>query len=872
MEIITSHTNTDLDGLGAMTAAQILYPRARLVFPGTLGAAVTDFMSLHKNHLRIAVPREISLDRVTRLVVVDTQDPERLGALKGILVNPRLDIHLYDHHPKGAGDLRGSREVIEPLGSASALMTRLLREAGAGVSPFEATVIALGVYSDTGSLLYPGTTPKDAAAVAWLMEQGANLRVISEFCQRNLSSEQQAILTQLVSSARWHEVRGLKVRISRASTQEYVGGLAMISHRLRELDPADCQFLLVQMDDRVHLLGRSEGPALNVSKILEAFGGGGHPQSAAAVVKGAGLDEIESRVVEALDREAGQAVRAVDIMVFPVKTISAEMSVADAEALMLRHGHSGLPVVDGGMRLCGVISRRDVEKAIRHGLGHAPVKAYMSRKMLTASPEATVEDIQRLMVERDIGRVPIVQGDLLVGIVTRTDLLRVLYGENFPRWHRTLHAGELLPNRRDLTPLLERVPAEVRSVLAGAGEVAGKLSMPCYVVGGFVRDLLLGHPNLDLDLVVEGNGQGFARSLKVELGGELHEHPEFQTAHLTVPGLRVDVATARREYYEYAAALPVVEGATLREDLYRRDFTINAMAAELRQGGRLELIDFFGGEADLNKGLLRVLHNLSYVEDPTRILRGVRFEARYGFVMEEETLGFCLQAIGDGMLDRVSQERLREELIMILSEPNAPEGCRRLAGLGVLSALFPGLAAGNQDLDVLLEIRKLLSAGIVPGFRNAVSPWLAYAAGLLHRAGAADVEKLVNRLRLPRGPARSLSLVLENWRAAMDCLGAGNVKPSGVCACLQDMPPEGLALIWARATDGPVRRRVEDFWTRFRRIRPAITGRDLVRAGYRPGPKIGEALKRVTAAKLDGLVDGREAELRLAQQYLEDGR
>lgn len=878
VEIITSHTNTDLDGLGAMTAAQILYPRARLVFPGTPGSAVTDFMSLHKNHLRIASPRDISLDRVTRLIVVDTQDRERLGALKGVLRNPGLDIHVYDHHPRGSGDLGGTLQVIEPLGSTSALLTRRLREDGARISPFEATVIALGIYSDTGSLLYPGTTPEDVAAVAWLLEQGANLRVISEFCQRNLSPEQQSILTQLVSSGRWHDVRGIKVRISRASTPEYVGGLAMISHRLRELDPADCQFLVVEMGDRVHLLGRSEVAGVNVSKILEEFGGGGHPEAAAAVVKGAIPDEIEGRLIKAIDREAGQAVRAVDIMVSPVKTISKDMSVADAEALMLRYGHSGLPVVDQEMKLCGVISRRDAEKAVRHGLGHAPVRAYMSRKTVTARPEATVDEIQRIMVERDIGRVPIVDGDLLIGIVTRTDLLRVLYGENFPRWHRTLHSGELSPNRRDLTHLLERVPAGVRSALAGAGEVARRLSTPCYAVGGFVRDLLLGYPNLDLDLVVEGDGLEFARALKDELGGELQEHLEFGTANLVILGgsaagnLQVDVATARREYYEYAAALPVVEGATLREDLYRRDFTINAMAAELRPGGGLELIDFFGGEADLKKGLVRVLHNLSYVEDPTRILRGVRFEARYGFVMEEETLGFCLRAVGDGMLDRVSQERLREELILILSEPNAPEGCRRLAELGVLPAMFQGLNWSQADLNVLFEIRELLKTQAIPGLAEAVTTWIAYAAGLFHPADATLADPLVDRLKLSRSPARTLSLVLSRWRDAMHCLAAADIRPSGVCACLRDMPPEGLALIWAKIAEGPVRRRIIEFWTRFRRVRPVITGRDLLRAGHKPGPKFGEALKRVTAAKLDGLVNGREEELRLALQYLEDGR
>ncbi len=876
MEIIIPHISTDLDALGAAVAAQVLYPQAVIVLPGSPNPLAADFISLHRNNLRLAHPREIDLEKVERAIVVDTADRARLGPLAQIV--DRAEVHVYDHHPPDVDDVNASLEVRGLVGSTCTLFAELIEEAGAPLSPLQATAMLLGIYADTGSLSHMGTTDRDARAAAFLLASGATLRVVSRFIKGSLSPAQQSLLHQLQTRARWLAIRGARIRLLEAETSDYVGGLALVIHRLQEVLPAPALFGVVRMAERVYLIGRSEVPWVNVARILAEFGGGGHPTAASAVVKGASLEEVTARLKAVLDQLVDRPLMARDVMTTPVKTIPWTKPVREAERLMLRHGHSGMPVVGDGGSLAGIISLRDVEKARRHGLEHAPVKGIMIRHLVTVSPETPVDVVQDLMVERDIGRVPVVDGGNLLGIISRSDLLGLLYGGAPPRWHRTLYTGPAPGTPGGPDPAVEKVrqaveaaPLAIRSLLRTIGAVAEERGVSAYAVGGFVRDLLLSRPNFDIDIAVEGDGISFARELAAVLAGRVKEVPRFGTAHVyleqTGPGLpsRIDVATARREFYEHAAALPLVEHADLREDLYRRDFSINAMAVRLGSTGPGGLVDFFGGLQDLRTGHIRILHSLSFVEDPTRILRAVRFAHRFGFELEPETERCARSAIRDGYLGRVSIDRLRSELVLILQEPTASGALMQLQEMEGLGAVLPGVVLDQELCELLNRVDRIRED--LPDLQREAEAWVTRLILLLHRLPVAEGIAVAQRLKLRKRHSQILGQALSGWRQVLERVTADGASPAAIVDALRDWSPEGLLALCLLGGGGPVIR----FWREWRHVRLAIDGNDLIRAGAEQGPAIRRALERVLADRLNGAAPDRETQLSLALRYIREG-
>lgn len=874
MEVIVSHNNTDFDGLAAMIAAKRLYPDAELVFPGKLCRNVQEFMALHKDTLDIRTAKDIPVERITRLILVDTRTKSRLGIFGKLTEQAKVEVHIYDHHPATADDVKGDLVVQAAVGAVTTLLVEMIRKRGIPLSSFEATILALGIYEDTGCLTFSTTTVRDAEAVAYLLGQRANLAVVSDFIGRPLTETQKSLLNTLLLSAKHFLINGIKVLITKTSVDEFVGGLALLTHKLGDIESLDVIIAVVHMEDRVHMVARSRIDVVNVQEILEPFGGGGHEKAASATVKDGDIDRLVDRLHEVLKEKIKPMITAIQLMSAPVKTVSPTTTIDEAGKIMLRYGHSGLPVVEG-TDMVGVISRRDLDKAKHHGLGHAPVKGYMSRTIITVDPHAPLREIQRLLIEHNIGRLPVVAEGKIIGIVSRTDVLRCLHGKDYPEKYQTVYLSDTEGGgERTIKEIMrDRLPDEIRKLLARISFIAQEYRFKVYVVGGFVRDLLLGLENLDIDLVVEGDGIAFARILAEDFCGRVRTHEKFGTAVLVLPDdFKIDVATARTEYYEYPAALPTVETSSLRQDLYRRDFTINAMAIDLNQDHFGELIDFFGGRKDLEQKVVRILYNLSFVEDPTRIFRAVRFEQRYKFHMEPQTFTLAKRAIKDNWLNKLSYDRIREEIRHIFNEAYPNNAINRMREFGLWKIILPEVTMDEetrQMLDSLPVIIDTVQQRIE--YKEVFHPWLVYFITIIHKVSGVQAQEICLRFRMTKAEIEIMMACLNNWHTVVDTLlltSRPNFRMSLVAKALNKLPPEAYAFILAKVHDPRVSETIYQYLEVSKSSKLLINGEDLKRMGYPPGPLFKQVLEKVNDLALDGQTPGRQEQLEMAKTLM----
>ncbi|MFA5621907.1 MAG: CBS domain-containing protein, partial [Thermovirgaceae bacterium] len=729
LKIITTHIGADFDSLASMVAAKKLYPGARACFSGSAGRNVREFLKRTPGRWEILTSSQVEMDKITMLIVVDARSPARIASFAGILDRPGLEVHVYDHHAAVQEEIEASFSLIEPVGATTTILVEKLLEREIPISPQEATLFAMGIFEDTGALTFGATTEKDFRAVLELKNLGADMTAIPAYIELSLDSSEKRILDKLIENARERYIHGAKVVLSSMTSSAYVEGLSLFVHRLRDYFDADVALAAVQMEKRVYVVARGREEVLNVADFLSPLGGGGHSQAAAVTLTGVTPQEVLADLEGRLEKSIQPLVTVGEVMTSPVMVISPEKSVEDAYRLMIRYGHSALPVALEG-KVKGLITRKDLDRAKTHGLGAARVEDYMTEDPLTIGPGAAVAEAHRIMVSRNIGRLMVTKDDQLMGIVTRTDILRALFPRSLPAETRTV-APEM-PWVENLSGLMASLLQDpVSSLLRRMGERATSMGMRAYVVGGFVRDLLLGRLNEDLDIVIEGDAVAFLESW-IRNGARVAIHQRFRTGTIVFPdGRKVDVATARREFYEYPVAQPQVSIDSIKHDLYRRDFSVNAMALSITAGDWGTLVDYFGGRRDIKDRLLRVLHNLSFVEDPTRAIRGIRLEQRLGFRIEDNTLRLLENCIKGGLLTLLSGVRLRSEVEPLFQESNVLALIKRLNSLGFWRAVFPGIVVEKGALRTtrrLVIFRKRLSRDIPDmGDRQ----WLFFLMALL---------------------------------------------------------------------------------------------------------------------------------------------
>jgi tRNA nucleotidyltransferase (CCA-adding enzyme) len=882
MRVILTHEQADFDALASLLAAHLLDEAAFPVLPRRMNRNVKAFVTLYGAGLPFVEARDLPSNEIESMLLVDTQG---LITLKGITSATKICV--VDHHPE-RDDLPPDWIVrVDQTGATVTLFVESLRERNGILNPIHATLMLLGIYEDTGSLTYSRTTSRDLQAAAYLMDHGASLRIANEFLNHPLSVEQQKIYDQLRADAQTLKIHGHTIVITTGNAEELDEELSTLAHKLRDLLDPDALFLIITTRSGVQIIARSTSDQIDVGQIMADFGGGGHDRAAAALIRDQSISDVLTELRKKLGEEILPVRTVSEIMSHGLRYLSPEVSAREAAELMQRYGYEGYPIVDNG-KVIGLLTRRAVDRALAHKM-NIRADSLMEAGNNVVTPSASIETLQRKMTESGWGQIPVVSENTgeIVGIVTRTDILKTFND----------HARN--SGVRNMTNRLEAaLPPSRLSLLHLVADMAGSMRLPVYIVGGFVRDLLLDRPSLDFDIVVEGDAVSLADELSRAYGGRVTTHQQFGTAkwylranpnkngdkslsivdriyktdqpEIDLPPF-LDLISARTEFYTHPTALPEVEKGSIKLDLHRRDFTINTLALRLDGQHYGELHDHWGGLNDLRQRLVRVLHSLSFVDDPTRMLRAVRFEQRFGFTIEDRTLHLMEEA--KPFIARVTGDRLRHELDHILDETGAKEMLNRLFDLGLLSAIHPNL---TWDIWLDQKLDRIPLDEIVPQWAKEIYDkaqnfeWRVYRRNLIYSIWLLRLSE-TQRKSICRRIRASKSLVTQILNAGILWQNLPKLmkeKQSHISIQLKEFSPAVILSCYLAEDDPEVLSMLKTDLLVWRSISPNYTGDDLRKKGIPPGPVYREILTAIRSAWIDGEVTSADEEEALFEKLV----
>ncbi len=642
------------------------------------------------------------------------------------------------------------------------------------------------------------------------------MKIATDFLNHPLSDQQQELYDQLRKAVELYNIHGHTIIVATGNAEGMKEELSTVVHKMRDLLDPDALFVLIKTGGGIQLIARSTSDQIDVAEIASVFGGGGHERAAAGLIREGSLEEIHAELVRILPERVRPAMTVAQIMSRGPQLLETNTPVEEAAQRMRRYGYEGYPVVQDG-HLVGLLTRRAVDRALGHKL-NLTAASLMEAGHFTVSPKDSIEDLQQIMTESGWGQIPVIDPETseIIGIVTRTDLLK------------TLTPQPEIPGKQNLASRLEAALPPIRmALLKAVAQEAHKQHTALYIVGGLVRDLLLDRPSQDLDLVVEGDAIALADALCEQYGGRITTHNALWYCQVaprrdpskagaqpgkmgaavfrirgrkayslaSAPGSTqedqcaairsnhpqrkqlpetLDLVSARTEFYNYPTALPVVERSSIKLDLHRRDFTINTLALRLDGHHYGELHDYWGGVSDIKHKLVRVLHSLSFVDDPTRMLRAVRFEQRFQFQIEGRTLELLKEA--QSLLERISGDRTRHEFDHIFEDESAGNIMERLHQLGLLEAIHPALSWDSW----LGEKTQGLSGDPPPAdwelkiSGSLLKRQLCYCLWLL-RLDVTTARRISKRLKLSANLTTAVIEACELWQSLPD-IAAGSAS------------------------------------------------------------------------------------------------
>lgn len=883
MRVILTHEQADLDALASLLGAHLLVADSYALLPRTINRNGLAFVKNYGSLINFIKAQDLPNEPICQVTLVDTQS---MVTLKGL--NAQTEVRVIDHHPRKAQINPDWQVILDTTGACTTLLVEKIKEADIPLSSVQATLMLMGIYEDTGSLAYPSTTTRDLLAAAYLLEHGADLNVVSHYLNPPLSNAQVLLFDRLMKDIATYTIENHTILVAKANAMDIHDEISTVAHRLREFLNPDGLILLVSTRQGIRLVARSTTDEVDMAQLAHFFGGGGHKRAASALIRYESrpvsneyfcqVKKVYQQVVSLLPEIVHPAIRVRQIMSRKPLLLNPDTPVETVADMVKRYGFEGYPVLENG-RVVGLLTRRNVDRALSLQLD-ATARSIMDAGSISVSPQDTLDHLQEVMASSGWGQVPVVDPETndVIGIVTRTDLIST-HNENGLN-----HS----PSQEQLAHMVHNaIPYPRQILLQNIAHEATVKNVQAYIVGGFVRDLLLGQPSQDFDIVIEGDAIAFVNHLVKRFGGRAVTHHRFGTAKWVIGDSAQDVAerlkpdrpidpqalpehldliTARTEFYEKPAALPTVESSSIKMDLHRRDFSINTLALRLDEPYYGKLFDFWGGYHDLQNGLIRVLHALSFVDDATRILRAVRFVTRFDFKFEPRTLSLLEASLP--LLQELTGPRLRHELDVILLEPKALLILRVLDRLSILEAIHPNLP-WNAEVETRLNYLNNPAAPAEWKVENTegqlnlrqIFGYFYWFEGLPLQ----ELELVTGRLRLPGRTVQQIHQVTELRQILPQLVG---LSPSQAVQVLDNMYEVVITAVYQSTPNAMVREVLRDYMIQYRHVKPLTNGYNLRALGLPPSPQYQQILQSLRAAWLDGKLNSAEEEQAYLQELL----
>jgi len=868
-KIAITHKNPDFDAMASAYAAVLYHGLDAIVTATSYETSVKEYITTEEVSLPIFHIKEKELDSIESidlLVITDCKLANRLEPLDSLIKKAKKVI-VYDHHPSHGQDITADEMNVEDIGASVSIIVHKMKEKGMRLTKEEATTFMLGIYEDTGMLTFSSTTVKDMDAASWLLSCGADLQIVSDYVKREMSKDHIFMLNELLTNMTLVRIGSISIGVSNASSDQYVGEISYLAHKIVDMESLDALFILVRTGDRVVMIGRSRADEVNVATVAYNFGGGGHPTAASAVIKDQTLHECTSKLHMILHEVVKPVKLAADIMNFPVKSLNTKTTFSEAIDLFMKNNLNMMPVLDGEKPL-GLVSRRDILQGLKHKLNDEPINSIMQVEFGTVTPDTPYYTIEELMLGTNQKMIIVEENSVLKGVITRTDLLRLMHEEisKMPRYKDGMLVNNEVKKFKSIASgIVSVMPQRVVDILKDIGETADKDGYKCYLVGGVVRDILLKKCNEDIDIVVEGSAPAFARKFAKKHKARVAVHAKFKTAVVIFPdGFRVDFATSRTEYYNFPASAPTVEDASIRNDLFRRDFSINAMAVKLNIGEFGTLLDFFGGQRDIADKKIRVLHSLSFVDDPSRALRAIRFAVRFEFMIGPHTDRLFRHAVSLNLFDRVIGPRMFLELKYILSEKNYFDALEMMKQYDMLKFFSKRLQMDTRKSGYFESLEKIIDWYSFQ-FDDEFELYISRFIILFWDLERDDVNDLMTRFQLDEGKTMELLDSFKDTKDVVNGISRKNiVKPSVFTYYLNRLStPCAVAASVVLGEDYEAL--VKAYFSTYKDIKPDINGNDLMKAGIKPKTIYAKILADLRDEKIDNVCVGAEEQLKRAK-------
>lgn len=857
--VILGHAGADFDCVASMAGLSRLYAGAVPVLPGSLEPNVEEFLRLYEGHFRfVRVPAPALLkEDIGTVILADTMIASRLGEYKGILSLPGVRLIAYDHHePSSASVAHIDDGHIRKCGATASLVTSALREHLVPVNPDEATLLALGIYEDTGSLLFPETTAFDVEQAAYLLKAGASLSMVARFVTTYLAPDQQTVLENALTNTQVRTVAGAQIAFAVVHAERNVGNLSVIVHRLAQIIKAEALFLVYQTPQALYVLGRSDR-LLNVAELLAPLGGAGRIHAAASILRdGTSAEAAQQQIVSAIgERRAQRHLVVRDIMTPYPATVSQDRVAEEALQEMINLGFSVLPVERDG-HIVGIVSKKALEKASLSRLQQKPVHYFLNTRIPTVSLSATVEELIEAFGLYNTGLLLVMESGHLLGVVSRSDVLRYLNSTEHPQ-SVVGSSGPLVIARAELDRL---GGSGTSQTLAKIGQIADAKENRAYLVGGSVRDVLLGRTPNDFDIVTEKDVSGVAVAVAASFGTNVISYGRFMTHKVRIHEREYDLAGARLEYYDFPGSLPTVAPASLMKDLLRRDFTINALAMSLSESDFGSVVDATGGLNDLESRTIRMTYPDSFIEDPARILRAVAVQIRLGFSLDDSTREKAKEALELGLLNVRLNKRAQDEFKGLLSGDTRAACITALCSLGCGLVGLPLVPPRAEKLRLLGTLERLVDADTkVPDAPPWVAPFLVWLGDI----PSDELQEVLKDFGLSDRAAMTCRSWQRKERALRSLLGQKSCSASAVAARLEGVPMPILSILDAHLTVSNCDEH-RGFLKKVLSLmnEPAlVSGEDIMRLGIHEGQRVGLLLGDVRRRQLDGLIASRDEAL-----------